>query len=229
MSHTKVSATDTLRALRAAFVRHQALMPTLLDADESAIDHFSWSEDAFRGLFYGIASATLGHGDSLPCPPVPGTVEHEIKNHRYWQPIRQIARERPEWIIDLLTTPGVRSRFPGAARQLLECLQLTADRQLRPVNEFLRRLLYRRSLASAAWREQAVALLAHHHPVDLREILAHVRTHDPAAPVRAAAARRLQGLANEPRPVVADAREALLQHLGAPENWLEPGFAVGYR
>jgi len=223
MPQPRPTATDTLRALRAAFERHRPLMPALLDADESTLDHFTWSEDACRGLFYGIGSGALHHGDSLSCPPLPGGVDRGASNHHYWQPLRRVARERPEWLMALLTAPGVRSHFPRAALQLLTCLQFASGRRMAPVSEFLRRLLYRHSLASAAWREQAVSLLIRQRPVDLAEILQHVRTHDPAPAVRATAARHLQSLTTQPQPIVADAREALLQHLGSPERWLEPG------
>lgn len=224
MPRNRPTIADTLRALRGAFERHQHLMPALLDNDASAIDHFSWSEDAFRGLFYGIASDSLRHGASLSCPPLPGASDSSPVDHRNWQPIRQVARSRPEWIIELLQAPGLRTRFPRASLQLLESLQLTRGRQTPRVKEFLRQVLHRQIRVSRAWREQALVLLIHHRPVDTLEILHHLKRQDPAPRVRAMAQRYLDDLAVEPQPITVEIRDALHQFLGAPDTWLEsPG------
>lgn len=208
MKKMKPRAADYQAQLESAYQRHCSLLPALLAGDEGTLDHFAWSEDALWALVQAIATDSLPTRDDVA-----------LSHQAYWRPLRRVARERPEWIINLLCTPGLKSHYPDLCLQLLDSLQFATHTA--SVLHFLRRLIYRQLSGSALWRERALSLLVKHQPVDLDSLLAHVSRHDPCQSVRNTAREHRHWLNQHPAPVQADL-DMLRDWLGAPESWLDP-------
>jgi len=233
--------------LQTAFERHCHLIPAMLEKEPKAVAHFVDNEEAFRALFHGLSHDDTDYEirnlPAAPSPDEPPMLDpsdmeamfaqmealadpDELLTQRYWTPLRQVAFKHPQWIVRLLETRGVRSRYRWECKELMQELWRgamasgdwsTEDCQV--VGEFATGILLKRVKAPEAWREPCVLMVARCHPPGTVEMLADVLTHDRSWPVRLAVLECISGREQFVHPVMVPALEAAFAHKGYRSVW----------